>query len=237
MYAELADWWHLISPVEDYKDEATFFSSLIAGAGIPETASLLELGSGGGSNAFFLKKHFAHTVLTDLSPQMLEVSRRLNPECEHVAGDMRTLRLGRSFDVVFAHDAIDYMTTVDELRQAIETAFVHCKQGGLALFIPDDVRETFASSTEHDGHDDGDRALRYLGWTYDPDPEDTMCVTEYVYLLRKGSEPARVEHDRHVCGLFPRATWLTLLREAGFEPKIVPDPFEREIFVGHKWSA
>jgi len=34
-------------------------------------------------------------TLTDLSPQMLTMSRELNPECAHVQGDIRTLRLGR----------------------------------------------------------------------------------------------------------------------------------------------
>ena len=32
------------------------------------------------------------------------MSRSINPECEHVQGDMRTLRLGREFDAVFVHD-------------------------------------------------------------------------------------------------------------------------------------
>ena len=47
-------------------------------------------------------------TLSDLSPQMLSLSRTLNPGCEHVLGDMRTLRLGRTFDAVFVHDAVMY---------------------------------------------------------------------------------------------------------------------------------
>jgi trans-aconitate methyltransferase len=49
-----------------------------------------------------MKKDFEMT-LVDLSPQMLEVSKRQNPDCEHVVGDMRTVRLGREFDAVFVH--------------------------------------------------------------------------------------------------------------------------------------
>jgi hypothetical protein len=41
---------------------------------------------------------------------------------------------------VFVHDAVAYMTTERELRAAIETAFVHCRPGGAALFAPDHVR-------------------------------------------------------------------------------------------------
>jgi SAM-dependent methyltransferase len=231
LYSELATWWPLLSPPEEYADEADFFWRVLSERGLPSAPSLLELGCGGGSNAFHLKKHFAQMMLTDLSPEMLAISRALNPECEHLTGDMRTLRLRRVFDVVFIHDAIDYLTSPDELRQAMETAFIHCKAGGIALFVPDHLSETFQPSTEHGGGDGAGRALRYLEWTYDPDETDTTCVTDYAFLLREGSQPARVEHERHIHGLFPRAEWLRLLRETGFQPETVRDQYERDIFV------
>src|SRR5262249_18737121 len=118
-YGDLASWWPLLSPPEEYAEEAAFAADVIRRAA-PAAVDVLELGSGGGSNAAHLKTSFAMT-LTDLAPQMLAVSERVNPECEHIAGDMRTLRLGRQFDAVFVHDAVDYMTTVDDLRAAMET--------------------------------------------------------------------------------------------------------------------
>lgn len=101
-------------------------------------------------------------TLVDLSPEMLAVSRALNPECEHLASDMRTIRLGRLFDAVFIHDAIMYMTTEIDLRAAMATVYLHCRPGGVALFVPDHVRETFTPSTEYGGPDGEQRALRYL---------------------------------------------------------------------------
>jgi trans-aconitate methyltransferase len=71
---------------------------------------VLELGSGGGNNASHMKRAFA-MILVEPSDGMREISRRLNPECEHRSGDMRTVRLDRTFDAVFVHDAIMYMTT------------------------------------------------------------------------------------------------------------------------------
>src|SRR6478672_13461027 len=111
MYGELASWWPLLSPPEEYLEEAAFFRQILEGAGLPPAPTMLELGCGGGNNALHLKGLFSGVTLTDLSPEMLEMSRTLNPECEHVVADMRTLRLGRTYDVVFIHDAIDYMTT------------------------------------------------------------------------------------------------------------------------------
>jgi SAM-dependent methyltransferase len=234
MYAELAAWWPVLSPPEDYLDEATFFYQVLFASGLPSAPTCLELGCGGGSNALHLKAHFAQMTLTDLSPQMLAVSRGLNPECEHILGDMCTLRLGRAFDVVFIHDAIDYMTTEDDLRRAMETAFIHCRSGGIALLVPDYVRETFEPSSDHGGSDVEDRALRYLEWTYDPDEADTLYTTEYVYMIRANSQPTRVEHDLHIHGLFPRAVWLQLLREVGFQPDVIRDPDGRDIFLSRR---
>ena len=98
--------------------------------------TVLELGSGGGNNASHLKQHFALT-LVDRSEQMLGVSSGPNPECEHIEGDMRTVRLDRTFDGVFVHDALAYIVTEPDLEAVFETAFVHCRPGGSAIFVPD----------------------------------------------------------------------------------------------------
>lgn len=234
MYDELATWWQLISPPEEYEQEFDFFEPLLAEAAENPDASLLELGSGGGNNALYLKKMFPHVTLTDLSPQMLAISRELNPECEHISGDMRTLRLDRTFDAVFVHDAIDYMTTTDDLRRAMETAFLHCKPGGTVLFVPDHLQETFEEETDHGGVDGDGRSLRFLEWTYDPDETDTTYTVDYVYALREGNEPTRVEHDQHICGLYSRAEWMRLANQVGFEMDSVGDPFGRDVFIAHR---
>jgi SAM-dependent methyltransferase len=241
MYTELASWWPLLSSPGDYVEEAAIYRKALVEACERPPHTLLELGSGGGNNASHLKSHF-QMVLVDLSPGMLAVSRRLNPECEHVEGDMRTVRLGRQFDCVFVHDAIVYMTTEADLRKAIETAFVHCRPGGAALFAPDHIKETFRSSTDSGGHDGERESLRYLEWTWDPDPTDTTYVVDYACLLRGSDGSVRVVHDRHTEGLFCRADWLRLLSRVGFRPSAVPfehseiEPGTCEIFIARRPS-
>ena len=237
LYDKLAGWWPLVSPPEEYAEEAAFFLPLLSEVISHQPATLLELGSGGGHNALHMKAAFSSVTLTDLSPQMLEVSRQINPDCEHLQGDMRTIRLERTFDVVFVHDAVDYMTTPNELKQAIETAFLHCKPGGMALFIPDNVRETFQPSTDHGGVDGEGRSVRYLEWSYDPDENDTTSITDYVFLLREGNQPVKVEHDQHIVGLFSRDEWLSLLNEVGFHATFVIDSFDRHVFIAHKYES
>jgi SAM-dependent methyltransferase len=239
MYEEMASWWPLLSPPSDYEEEAAFYGNTLAATCEGPLRTALELGSGGGNNASHLKARF-EMVLVDASPGMLAVSRTLNPECEHIAGDMRTVRLGRQFDAVFVHDAVCYMTSESDLRMAIDTAFLHCRPGGAALFAPDFVRENFRPSTEHGGSDSATHGLRYLDWTWDPDPADTTYLVDYAYLLRGPDGATRVEHDRHVEGLFSRAIWLRVLSDAGFDARPVPfehselEPGSHEVFVARK---
>ena len=240
LYRELAEWFHLLTAPAEYAEEAEFYTKKLIESCDRQPKTVLDLGSGGGNNASHMKAHFELT-LVDLSPQMLDLSCSINPQCEHIEGDMRTVRLGREFDAVFVHDAVVYMTTEEDLKAAINTAFVHCRRGGAALFAPDHVREKFEPSTDHGGHDAGDgRGLRYLEWTWDPDPSDDTYTVDFAYLLKDADGSTRVEQDRHIEGLFSRATWLRLLGGAGFHPKSVPfdhselEPGSYELFVAVK---
>lgn len=232
MYHELAGWWHLLSDPSDYAEEAAAFVKLLLEATEPPPTTVLELGSGGGNNASHMKAHFDMT-LSDVSAEMVEVSRSLNPECEHVVGDMRTLRLGREFDAVFVHDAIMYMLTEEDLRAAMTTAFVHCRPGGMALLVPDHVSETYRAETKHGGHDGPERSMRYLEWNHAPAEGASFFVTDFVFVLRDEDRNTRVEADAHTMGLFERAVWLSLMQEVGLEARLdLSDPFGREMFVG-----
>lgn len=237
-YGELARWWPLISPVEDYAQEAAFAARLLRRASIP-VREVLELGSGGGHNAVHLREHFTMT-LSDLSPQMVAMSRALHPDAEHHVADMRTLRLGRTFDAVFVHDAIDYMTTEGDLRRALATAYAHCRPGGVAVLIPDGTAQTYAPGADHGGVDGpaGD-GVRFLEWNWDPEPADSWTVTEYAFLLRAADGTVRTVHETHRTGLFGREVWLRLLTETGFTPELVveettEDRPPRECFVAHR---
>lgn len=236
LYAELAHWWALLSPSSEYVEEAADLLSILGQGGVARR-TLLELGCGGGSLAFHLKPHFDLT-LTDRSPQMLAQCRAVNPECELIVGDMTTLRLARRFDVVLIHDAIMYLTRAAQVQAALATAAIHCRPGGMLVVLPDCVRETFAPSTSHGGEDGTDgRALRYLEWAWDPDPNDTTFEVAFALVLREADGSVRCELDRHRCGLFARAEWMSWLREAGFAPSVRRDRWGRDTFVAVREPA
>ncbi len=237
MYHEFADWFHLLTAPGDYKEEVEFYTRVMVENSRIQIRDALELGSGGGNSASRMKSRFKMT-LTDLSEDMLKISRRLNPECEHIQGDMRSLRLGRQFDAVFIHDAITYMLTKADLLKAMKTTFIHCRPGGVALFAPDFIRESFTPKTKHGGHDGEGCSMRYLEWTWDPDPDDTWYYVDFVFLFREG-EAAKSEYERHTFGLFAENDWRRLLAGAGFtDIKAVPYPktmkLQTPVFVGFR---
>ena len=224
LYDKLAYLWPVISPPEDYADEAVHWRHALRRYLGPGRHWLLELGVGGGHNLSHLTGEF-DAVAVDISPNMLDLSRRLNPTVEHHLGDMRTFRHeNRAFDAVLIHDAICYMLTEDDLRAAFATARAHLRPGGLLLVAPDLVRDTFRPgmklswSTERDGVE-----VRTEEVVHDPDPADTMVESHFTYTIsERGTR--RVERDIHVTGLFPIATWTWLMEEAGFEVERIPLP-------------
>jgi trans-aconitate methyltransferase len=222
LYSDLTPWYRLIDPLEDHLEEAEAYEAgFLRGIQGP-AETLLELGSGAGNNAYYLKRRFRCT-LADISEPMLALSRQINPDCDHVIGDMRTLRLGHTFDAVFVHDAVVYLTTEADVLALAHTAFAHTRPGGATIVAPDHLRETLHESTEIIEGAAGDRALRCLAWTWDPDPHDTMYTVDYACLLREGDR-VRAVHDQHVEGLFSEAEWHRMLKAAGFTVETITRP-------------
>lgn len=219
LYRDLAGWWPLISPPGEYADDAAAIERELTTAD-PPVRTFLDLGSGGGHVALHLKPGRSVTMV-DLSPDMLAVSQQLNPGCEHVQADMRTIRLGRTFDAVLVHDAVDYMTSQDDLALVIGTAHAHCRPGGLAVFAPDHTAETFRPGTGAGGGNDGSgREASFTERASDPDPADDWILAEYEFTLRAVDGRVTVVSEAHRLGSFRRATWLTLLAAAGFTARV-----------------
>lgn len=220
MYTTLARLWPLISAPADYREEAGLFNGILKKHCRP-CRSVLELGSGGGNNASHMKKRFEMT-LVDISPGMLKVSQKLNPECEHLRADMRSVRLGRLFDAVFIHDAVMYMTTQRDLLKVFRTARAHLRPGGCVLVVPDHFKENFKPAVELHGHEANNKGIRYIEWRVDPDQRDTTFESHFAYIVRRARKRFTIEYDRHTMGLFPKATWIRLLRQTGFKVTVLP---------------
>lgn len=220
LYAELAWLWPMWGDPTEYAQYCDHVTRLIRQYSKRDVYSLLNVGCGGGKNAFNLKKHFTVTGI-DISPTMLDLARQLNPECQFHQADMREFTLQDRFDAVLIDDAISYMTTEEELRAVFDKAYVHLNIGGVMVCGPDDTKETFrqnwtevshaASASKPENID-----VVFVENAFDPEPDDTMYEATMVYLIRESGKLS-IEHDLHLLGLFSIEVWRRLLLDVGFE--------------------
>ena len=231
LYHDLTDFWPLVNPPSDYAAEAERIRDILhrhwGAAGVDGRRSLLELGVGAGYTLGHLCDEFDATGV-DVSAAMLEQSRVLNPMVSHHLADFRHVRLGRTYDAVLAHDALDYMLSEVDLRAAIVTAAEHLVGGGLFIAAANYTCDTFTEhELAHDFHCDEQTALTSISYVHThPSGPGVELV---VLLLIREDGGLRVEEDRHHCGLFPVATWRRLLDEAGF------DVAEQEVCPAGTW--
>jgi SAM-dependent methyltransferase len=215
LYGDLAWMWPIISPPQDHVEEARRARDVIVEHAGIEVESLLHLGCGGGHDDFGLKRWFRVTGV-DLSPRMLELARGLNPEADYHEGDMRSVRLDRTFDAVFLGDAVCYMLSEEDLAAAFRTAFEHLEPGGAFITFVELTPETFVQNrtTVIQGRK-GSAEIVFIENYYDPDPSDTTLEATFQYLIREDGEQ-RMETDHHLLGLFPVRTWIDRMEDAGF---------------------
>ena len=219
LYDDLAHLWPLVSPAADCAAEAERVRDLLyqygAEADSGRWRSLLELGVGAGHMLGHLADEF-EAVGVDASAAMLAHSRAANPAVTHHLDDFREIRLGRSFDAVVAVDALDYMVTEADLRAAVATAAVHLDPGGLFVAATNYTCETFEEhEIAQDFHADEQTALTSVSYVHrHPSGQGVELV---VLLLVQRDGVLRVEEDRQHCGLFPLATWRSVLADEGFD--------------------
>lgn len=211
--------WPLVSPPESYAEEVATFRTRFQRHGVRDGARVLHLGSGGGSIDFHLKQWYDVTGV-DLSPEMVAHALRINPEVRYHVGDMRTWRGEPRFDAVLVHDAISYMTTVEDLVAVYRTAAAHLPVGGVMVALPEEIPPRVAQARTHvETHTDAQRRVTILELDHDPDPTDNTFENVFVFLIWENGD-FRVEVDRHTNGVFEVETFVAAIETAGFEASV-----------------
>jgi SAM-dependent methyltransferase len=123
---------------KDYAAECDAVEALVRRHGTGPVRTLLDLGCGTGTHAFAFARRGYSVTGADRSPAMLEVARgkaagfAAHPAPVFVEGDLRTLRLGRTFDaVVMLFAVLGYQTGDDDVATALHTVATHLAPGGM----------------------------------------------------------------------------------------------------------
>jgi SAM-dependent methyltransferase len=141
VFGAYSRYYNLFYKDKDYPGEAVYVHGLIQ-KHRPGAKSVLDLGCGTGRHDLLLAERGYEVAGVDQSAEMLAVANShlstLNPQQASLSfhqGDIRTIRLDRTFDVVVSlFHVMSYQSGNDDLRAAFAAAREHLEPDGVFIF-------------------------------------------------------------------------------------------------------
>jgi SAM-dependent methyltransferase len=142
IFASYARYYDLLYRDKDYAGEVRFVDQLIRQSA-PSAKTILELGCGTGVHASLLAEQGYQVAGVDQSEDMLSQAQQrqqqlpaaLAAQLKFLPGDVRSVRLPQTFDVVVSlFHVISYQTRNQDLQAAFATARAHLQPGGIFIF-------------------------------------------------------------------------------------------------------
>jgi SAM-dependent methyltransferase len=215
-YSNLAWTEPIIAPPEEYTEDTESFIRIIKDNIKIKPKTLLHIGCGAGGNDYAFKKHFTVTGI-DISKDMLEIAKKLNPEIIYYQEDMQTFKLNQYFDAIAIPDSIGYMVTVKDLKRVISSSYKHLKPGGLLLIVAN-IKEEFKNNNFLYSGSKEDIEITVFENNYISDPSRSTYEATIIYLIRKKGK-LEIQYDKHKIGLFKLEEWLNILEGFDFQVK------------------
>jgi len=137
VFDKYADFYDSYYRNKDYDNEVNFVLDLANKNSTPRT--VLDIGCGTGGHLIPFAKKGLKVTGFDLSEAMInqakEKLRKTNIKAEIKAGDARTFRDGKKYDLVVAMFAVmGYLTSNEDFLAGLKTAMIHLNENGLFIF-------------------------------------------------------------------------------------------------------
>jgi len=141
VFGNYSKYYNLLYRDKDYDGEASYIHDLIH-KNSENAESILDLGCGTGRHDLLLREKGYNVVGVDNSDFMLEEARRKIREIKDrpntlafEKGDIRSIRLGKKFDVVVSlFHVMSYQVSNEDILSAFTTARAHMKDSGIFIF-------------------------------------------------------------------------------------------------------
>jgi len=223
MYGKSARIYDLLytgTGIKDYEAETADLRRIISDAN-PTAKTLLDVACGTGAHLARLR-HWYTVEGVDLSPEMLEVARERLPGVPLHVGDMRTLDLGRSFDVVVClFSSIGYVTEPAELRSTVGRLAAHVGRPGVLIldgWLRPDVWQAGYRAEPDIASDDEVTVVR-LALT-----KRIGNITELdMHHLVRTSTEIDYFSETHRLALTPTEEYVSAVEQAGLDARVAPD--------------
>lgn len=198
---------------------------------VPSEASILELGCGNGQLGILLKEAGYAIEGLDLSDKMLSLAQFRQEEADVrfplIQGDMRDLTDFGEYEAIISYcDSLCYLPETEDFKQTFQEAYTHLKEDGVFLF------DVF--TTEHieglDGYSYHDE-LPGIVFMWDSFPGEHADSIEHdlSFFIEQEDGTYEREMELHQERTYPIATYLILLKEAGFTNVEVTADFDQEV--------
>ncbi len=142
VFNKYSEYYDLIYEDKNYQNEVKYIHELIQKLN-PGAKTILDIGCGTGVHANMLASMGYEILGIDYSDKMIEIANFkknniyiLNSELLNFkTGDIRSLDLGRKFDVVISlFHVISYLNTNEDVFKGLDTIYNHLNPGGVAIF-------------------------------------------------------------------------------------------------------
>ena len=230
MFSHTARYYDNIYSFKDYRAEAQLLTGIIDRYLRSGGKLLLDVACGTGCHLEQLKSRF-ETQGLDISPELLALARRRNPDVPFHQGDMADFRLQQRFDVITClFSSIGYVKTLDKLGQAVDCMASHLLPGGLLVVEPWFAPGEWQSGTVHATFvDQPELKIARMNISL---AEGRLSYCDFHYLI---GTPQGIEHcvERHELGLFETHEMTSAMEAAALEVTYDPDGLTgRGLFIG-----
>jgi len=234
MYSDLAKYYDGQYAAKDYREEVRRLEAIARRYGRSGGRSWLDVACGTGKHLDFLRRRH-ECAGVDASPEMLRVARRRLHGVPLVRGDMRTFRLGRTFDVVTClFSAIGHLTSEEDIRKTFDTISRHLKPGGVAIvepwILPSKARPGHISLRTYQ-----DPTVTVVRLAYST-VRGRTTVIRYCYLIGEPGRGIRFLEETDRGRMVDARRLQLLLRRSGLAPRFLSRGFasDRGLLIGRK---
>jgi len=219
-YTHLAQYYDRLMGV-DYQEWAAYLEEIWTRLGV-KPKRILDLGAGTGGITIPLAQKGYELVAVDSSPAMVAVAREKAAQAgvavEFIVQAMEDIDLGQEFDLIICCcDALNYLTTPEQLARFMRQTWLHAKPGGLLLFDLNSelkLREIYGNQSYAELFDD----FGYF-WDNTFDEAEAICTMRLTFLIRERNGMYRRAAEVHREKLWRPSQIFQLLQEHQWEVK------------------
>ena len=224
VFRQYADFYDSLYEDKDYKKECEFVRSILAKYARREIDSILDLGCGTGSHAFFFADMGYKVTGVDFSEDMLKIAREKAAQQQKYISflqqDIRHLNLNQEFDAAVAMFAVmSYQATNRDFEEALISVYRHLITDGLFIFDvwfepavlgqkPEDRTKTIEYA--------GEKIVRHAHPVLDIKNQTVQVNYRVVKEASAGKPPVTLE-ESHLMRFFGYQELKYLLEKNGFE--------------------